>query len=131
MIRRPPRSTLFPYTTLFRSVLADAGDLAVDERDHVAVVDLHTVNRRAPHRVRDLDGLHALEGGGHRGAVLLQVGGGVEIEEGADTFGHGPAGDYLDRLVGQARDLLRGHDHVLVVGQDDDLVGAAGGDRLE
>src|SRR2546425_4019283 len=27
MIRRPPRSTLFPYTTLFRSVLA-AGALA-------------------------------------------------------------------------------------------------------
>src|SRR3712207_8740015 len=24
MIRRPPRSTLFPYTTLFRSVSADA-----------------------------------------------------------------------------------------------------------
>src|SRR2546422_5847101 len=24
MIRRPPRSTLFPYTTLFRSVVADA-----------------------------------------------------------------------------------------------------------
>src|SRR5258708_14959640 len=24
MIRRPPRSTLFPYTTLFRSVLAQA-----------------------------------------------------------------------------------------------------------
>src|SRR5438128_6702310 len=25
MIRRPPRSTLFPYTTLFRSPTADAG----------------------------------------------------------------------------------------------------------
>src|SRR5438874_8862231 len=25
MIRRPPRSTLFPYTTLFRSALSDAG----------------------------------------------------------------------------------------------------------
>src|SRR3989442_3732199 len=25
MIRRPPRSTLFPYTTLFRSLLAEAG----------------------------------------------------------------------------------------------------------
>src|SRR5690625_4922399 len=25
MIRRPPRSTLFPYTTLFRSVLRDVG----------------------------------------------------------------------------------------------------------
>src|SRR2546427_2717391 len=32
MIRRPPRSTLFPYTTLFRSHLALAlGDLGVDE----------------------------------------------------------------------------------------------------
>src|SRR3989441_13373883 len=26
MIRRPPRSTLFPYTTLFRSFLPDRGD---------------------------------------------------------------------------------------------------------
>src|SRR5690242_21175846 len=25
MIRRPPRSTLFPYTTLFRSVIAELG----------------------------------------------------------------------------------------------------------
>src|SRR5690606_39431688 len=25
MTRRPPRSTLFPYTTLFRSILADDG----------------------------------------------------------------------------------------------------------
>src|SRR5260221_9033758 len=29
MIRRPPRSTLFPYTTLFRSGLAGARDHAV------------------------------------------------------------------------------------------------------
>src|SRR3712207_8366986 len=27
MIRRPPRSTLFPYTTLFRSVIRPKGDL--------------------------------------------------------------------------------------------------------
>src|SRR2546425_6457097 len=27
MIRRPPRSTLFPYTTLFRSPAAEAGDV--------------------------------------------------------------------------------------------------------
>src|SRR2546422_11630362 len=26
MIRRPPRSTLFPYTTLFRSLIRDLGD---------------------------------------------------------------------------------------------------------
>src|SRR5689334_25284660 len=27
MLRRPPRSTLFPYTTLFRSVLVDLDDV--------------------------------------------------------------------------------------------------------
>src|SRR5256885_5496714 len=30
MIRRPPRSTLFPYTTLFRSDIVLAGDLDGD-----------------------------------------------------------------------------------------------------
>src|SRR2546428_2231498 len=35
MIRRPPRSTLFPYTTLFRSVVEL---LAVDEADDVGVL---------------------------------------------------------------------------------------------
>src|SRR5256885_7126140 len=45
MIRRPPRSTLFPYTTLFRSqhVRAEAEAL---ERARSAVVDEH-VSRRA------------------------------------------------------------------------------------
>src|SRR2546425_6348927 len=34
MIRRPPRSTLFPYTTLFRSVsAADGGRLQRNRRD--------------------------------------------------------------------------------------------------
>src|SRR3712207_6861587 len=46
MIRRPPRSTLFPYTTLFRSLLVEvqrrgdlrhvAGLVGVDERDRAA-----------------------------------------------------------------------------------------------
>src|SRR3712207_8717654 len=39
MIRRPPRSTLFPYTTLFRSLLEREGELAV------AVVLDHGANR--------------------------------------------------------------------------------------
>src|SRR5436305_3626566 len=38
MIRPPPRSTLFPYTTLFRSSLIDGEDLAVARHDaHVAL----------------------------------------------------------------------------------------------
>src|ERR1044071_7887766 len=39
MIRRPPRSTLFPYTTLFRSLLARAG------REE-AKVEAHAVEKR-------------------------------------------------------------------------------------
>src|SRR5256885_4758046 len=38
MIRRPPRSTLFPYTTLFRSA---------DDR-HVLAADVAEVRRHAP-----------------------------------------------------------------------------------
>src|SRR2546428_4321191 len=41
MIRRPPRSTLFPYTTLFRSVVGGAGRAA--ER---------TIHRQVAHELR-------------------------------------------------------------------------------
>src|SRR5260370_18838689 len=40
MIRRPPRSTLFPYTTLFRSIDACAERSHVRERQHGAG-DIH------------------------------------------------------------------------------------------
>src|SRR5256885_11992396 len=43
MIRRPPRSTLFPYTTLFRSGL---GDPNVNESNSLAIVNLE--NPSAP-----------------------------------------------------------------------------------
>src|SRR3712207_8704421 len=52
MIRRPPRSTLFPYTTLFRSVphlgadLADQGDLVHEPRVETAGPG-HLLDRRA------------------------------------------------------------------------------------
>src|SRR3712207_7518784 len=51
MIRRPPRSTLFPYTTLFRSRLGAHGAEA-DHRGRVARAraDLH--RRGAPGRAR-------------------------------------------------------------------------------
>src|SRR5256885_13568517 len=43
MIRRPPRSTLFPYTTLFRSRLIQAalqGDLNVTLDDRKQVIEI-------------------------------------------------------------------------------------------
>src|SRR3712207_8913742 len=47
MIRRPPRSTLFPYTTLFRSAHAvSSGQLFLYPRDH-RVVDGHDGPREA------------------------------------------------------------------------------------
>src|SRR5256885_16572840 len=38
MIRRPPRSTLFPYTTLFRSVLACRLGHLVEARDELVAL---------------------------------------------------------------------------------------------
>src|SRR3712207_7591873 len=51
MIRRPPRSTLFPYTTLFRSlrsVRRRAPSVLVPLRDHVRGA-LHPHRRRRRH----------------------------------------------------------------------------------
>src|SRR2546426_4433423 len=39
MIRRPPRSTLFPYTTLFRSLAI--ADSAIDEVEQPRLVAVH------------------------------------------------------------------------------------------
>src|SRR2546422_6445541 len=47
MIRRPPRSTLFPYTTLFRS---RRDDFAVGARHHVGLPIARVVATRA-HRI--------------------------------------------------------------------------------
>src|SRR3712207_7562985 len=70
MIRRPPRSTLFPYTTLFRS-LDDGSDEAL--RGHDGVVDPNAVRRAG--RDDDLvceDGLRLNEDAGDDGVVVLR-----------------------------------------------------------
>src|SRR3712207_7951890 len=47
MIRRPPRSTLFPYTTLFRSVFSAAPEDGVETVEQVTVErsDLHRADQ--------------------------------------------------------------------------------------
>src|SRR3712207_7235124 len=59
MIRRPPRSTLFPYTTLFRSVGGPPGRLAVRHLE--------------PHPGRPGDRHRLLQGRLHVGALVPHV----------------------------------------------------------
>src|SRR3712207_9397792 len=66
MIRRPPRSTLFPYTTLFRSALADHLDL---ESFHLLGVSMggaiaQEMALAAPERIRTLTLAVSFGGGG-------------------------------------------------------------------
>src|SRR3712207_7285080 len=67
MIRRPPRSTLFPYTTLFRSRLSPAVRLEVQADRALAPVERD--EQRALGRV-----LRALEGGGRPAHVVARAG---------------------------------------------------------
>src|SRR5439155_22862445 len=66
-LRRPPRSTLFPYTTLFRSVKLDKGAFA-GSRPH----SLYTgTPRRFPARSRSEEHTSELQSRGHLVCRLL------------------------------------------------------------
>src|SRR3989441_12491105 len=100
MIRRPPRSTLFPYTTLFRSARA-----AVEERrvaaGGAAGRKLPELAEARPERRRDrvsLPGCHLLEGAQRRARGLAGGAGGARREserrEAAAHAAHGGRGTY-------------------------------------
>src|SRR3989449_7671365 len=70
MIRRPPRSTLFPYTTLFRS------DAALRRAREAGALDHPRAPARAPPRARDgrlrraLESLRHPQGGDRKSTRL-------------------------------------------------------------
>src|SRR5258708_20417780 len=89
MIRRPPRSTLFPYTTLFRSLidagalrvrpaLAEAGDAAIDDA-RVDLLDRFVIDAEAEFHLRAevLDDYIGLLGELHEDRLALL---GLQIE---------------------------------------------------
>src|SRR2546430_6641709 len=66
MIRRPPRSTLFPYTTLFRSIWERVVVEGVHDRDANAMALLERVRDRAqadvvPHHLVRIAGQELLD----------------------------------------------------------------------
>src|SRR2546422_8248539 len=63
MIRRPPRSTLFPYTTLFRSLFrrGNAGDRKQAAEHGITPIDLVVVNLYPFEATAAQDGLNAQE----------------------------------------------------------------------
>src|SRR3712207_7113223 len=67
MIRRPPRSTLFPYTTLFRSAV-DGREVVVTVSVGVAVADAEGLAR--PRLRAEREGLTGPEESGHAEEVL-------------------------------------------------------------
>src|SRR2546430_7545506 len=62
MIRRPPRSTLFPYTTLFRSLLEECQQLAPLTLAEIGARRVVAGGMQQHHRPRR----QPLEGGQHR-----------------------------------------------------------------
>src|SRR3712207_8936844 len=66
MIRRPPRSTLFPYTTLFRSSLAQNGQQhGYGERGHRRAQQQQRGERGCQDEERPARDLRVAQGEGH------------------------------------------------------------------
>ena len=67
MIRRPPRSTLFPYTTLFRSLQTVAGLEFQSNIKHYTNTDIHTLTMTIiqtrchlwPHLLQNIEPKHS------------------------------------------------------------------------
>src|SRR3712207_8261422 len=71
MIRRPPRSTLFPYTTLFRSVREQPVALGLEHAEHADRAGLDVADHlgRVGDQALDVaaeEGRHALGAAGRR-----------------------------------------------------------------
>src|SRR3712207_8402069 len=74
MIRRPPRSTLFPYTTLFRSLVEReraVKDVAADEAK--SALEVERAQDLAPEHARPETGRVALDGVDHQVRDFLAV----------------------------------------------------------
>src|SRR5260370_1352453 len=79
MIRRPPRSTLFPYTTLFRSI----GTQGVNDTGTTDSSDFHDPHGSIAWEKRDVPGANLLGG-----ATFTVVGNGRSEEHTSELQSH-------------------------------------------
>src|SRR3712207_236129 len=112
MIRRPPRSTLFPYTTLFRSLTLGAPELEVR-------ADPLVVAAARPY----------VAAGGHAvGGVAVPLAAQQPAERGPHAVGHDQA-PAADGNPGVVVELEHHTDHPVAVPLDVDRAGAVQGGR--
>src|SRR3989449_1951359 len=120
MIRRPPRSTLFPYTTLFRSFRLPTDPREPRQRGHPAVpheparLPVPTRDRGATPELASVGARFPLYGGRarrHAGARELELG--LELQAGARGGGRCGAGHRLRHDPAKARSPARRRQHPL------------------
>src|SRR6266540_7411732 len=122
MIRRPPRSTLFPYTTLFRSSLCHA--LGRAPADQVAVPELQPV---------ELGPVRGIESG----ELAVEVGRieetRLELSDGAEegVCEAAEAGRAAEAVQGAARQRAAHDQGALRLGRDPPRLGPASGNLFE
>src|SRR2546422_9608823 len=113
MIRRPPRSTLFPYTTLFRSVVPDPRVIATHDEMGAAVVLAHQrvehgfPRTGVPHRGRKAGEQYAIP----RVVALQQHAVALDADGGRDVVVFGGPEEWVqqqpvDRLERRLLDVL-------------------------
>src|SRR3989442_12603543 len=103
MIRRPPRSTLFPYTTLFRSLEAVELGRIVRAGHLDAAVHVEHVGREVERRRRQLAHVHPVAADGFDAGeetVRERRSGGAVVPS------HGEPGRAPQALPGERRDSL-------------------------
>src|SRR5260370_26320004 len=65
MIRRPPRSTLFPYTTLFRSrykLITNVRSSLMAVNIHITIIELNALHTKRQNLFQELDAVIHLQG---------------------------------------------------------------------
>src|SRR5256885_15115344 len=97
MIRRPPRSTLFPYTTLFRSELVSGFPKTREELFSYRAIIIGSVEAASfsPEQLRMIADFVSKRGGG-----LLMLGGRRAFAEGG--WGGTPVGEVLPVVLDNA-----------------------------